>query len=471
MNGENPNNQVNNQNGLNGTVLGTTNTVGPTPNLKENLGNLNNPTTMPNVGVPGSVPPQGASIPNQNVAVETNNVPESLNVAPNSELVQPTVAKEPVAIPIPGTEGTPGVNVLTSNTVGNSVPLMGQDNTNPNGFVAPNKAEDIGVVPPQENNNGKKKKMNKTLFFLLIVILIAGVAFGVYYFLNISVNKLELTTKNVTIGVGETVSDNIKDYVTVKKGDINSCRLNTKNVDPTTIGNYEYSIVCKDKTYTGKVIVADTTAPEVVLKTAFKTVNSQIAVEDFIESCKDSSECTSNFVNEDLVKSYLQTAGGPYKVEIKVADQNNNEKVVEAELYITEYDVDSFYTCALPSENVEGYQAQKVINDTFPLGHDDAGALKLLNTSRRDYVYTFTTSEEYTKAFGGEKKDTITFDNITGKAFYDDENLKLTISTDLPKATLNNENNNAFPTEFVDVYRLYVSEKGYNCSTQESYKH
>lgn len=431
MNGENPNNQLNNQlnnqangqNVLNGTVLNHQNQV----------------------GVPTGVNLNAAS-------------PEVLDVK----------TPEPVAVPIPGTEGTNGVNNLMGATAGSGVSLMNNDGINPNSFGSTNKMDNIGVVPPQINNDNKKKKMNKGVFIILILALIALVAFGVYYVLNTAANRIDLTTKNITIGVGDVASDNIKDYVTVKKGDLSSCRLNNKNVNSTEIGEYEYTVVCKDKTFTGKVIVADQTIPQVVVNAVFKKVNDQINVNDFIASCTDNTECVNTFVDEQKVNDYMKTVGGPYEVEINVSDKNNNSKVVKTDLYVTDIELQSFYVCSLASQDLQEHQAKKEVFDTFPFGHDEIGELKMPGIARRDYTYTFNTTEEYQEVIL-DKPDTITFDNVTGKAFYDDENLKLTISTNLSIDTLNSENNNSFPSDFIGIYRLYVNDKGYSCSTQEKY--
>ena len=50
-----------------------------------------------------------------------------------------------------------------------------------------------------------------------------------------------------------------------------------------------------------------------------------------------------------------------------------------------------------------------------------------------------------------------------GTAKYDDANKTLTISSDLPLATLNSENNGEFPVNFSDFRNLYTN-KGYQCS-------
>ena len=75
-----------------------------------------------------------------------------------------------------------------------------------------------------------------------------GVAFGVYYFLNKS-NSVKLTTKEITIGIGDIVPDDVKSYTSSISGNSSVCSVDNKNVDTTKIGEYKVTIKCKDKTY------------------------------------------------------------------------------------------------------------------------------------------------------------------------------------------------------------------------------
>ncbi len=456
MNGQDPNNQVNNE--LNGSVLGTTNAgVGqnPTPNVVPNINPVEPQVTVNPTSVNG---PEVAPV--QPVA--------PVSPAPAVESQVAIQASEPVAVPIPGTEGTPGIDNLTGNTIGSGMPNVGQEQANSNSFVEPQKMQNIGVVPPPVSEGDKKKPINKVLFLILIVVLIAAVAFGVYYFLNISNKKVKLTAKNVTVGVGEVLSDKITDYATVSNGDIANCSLNLRNVNNLTIGEYEYSITCGEDVYKGKVIVADTTAPVVTLKKVFSAVNGKVTVDDFIESCEDESGCTKTFENEENVNNYLNTVGGPYKVDIKVADEAGNSKVVQTELYVTKYAVSLYTSFTSQSETVNGYQATKSTIDVFPISQIGTGGYEALNVARRDVKYTFTSEEEYNTVTNA-KENTITFDGITGEALYDDESMTLVISNDLTMDTLNSENGGSFPTQYNDLYNIYVTNKGYTVANKQSY--
>ncbi len=395
--------------------------------------------------------------------VNTSATPNIVTGAGDVQSPNATSVSEPVARPIPGTEGNPNNN-LTGNTVGTGVPLSG----NINNFTDAKKTDNIGMVPPPNNEKPKKEKkpMNKTLFVVIIIVLIALVAFGVYYLLTLS-SKVKLETKEVTVGVGEALSDNIDDYVTVTKGDKSSCKLSTKNVNSGEIGEYTYSVTCGDDVYTGKVIVKDMDAPKVSLNIVFKAVGDTVTVDDFVESCTDSSECKTTFVNEETVKNYLATAGGPYKVEISAVDNSDNSITYDGSLYVTEYPIALYYNCSGTEEQVSSYQATKTINDVLPMGRGTDLNWYYLNVSLREYIYVFTSKDEYEEVTKN-KESSISFDGNTGFARYDDDNLTLTIVTDLAKETLNSEAAGAPINTYTDIYQLYTS-KGYMCSTQPDY--
>ena len=468
MNGQNPNNQfnqgdVNGVNNENPSVLGSLEpqTLGqqPQPNLNGNetinnmVSNGQNPENTLNNDVNNPVT-NNQSL-DANIGTPINN---------NGQFNQPQ-QEIPTPKPIPGTDGTPyQANSLTGNTVGVGTPTIGQDNLNSNGFVEPNKIENIGEVPPPNIKTPPKKRqpMNKTLFVVLIIVLIAGIAFGVYYFLNMGKNSLKVTVKEVTIGVGETLSDNITDYATISGEGSGSCTLNTRNVNPMTIGDYPFTITCGAETFNGTIKVADVEAPEITLNSVYKQVNSTVTVEDFVASCTDPSECTTSFANENTLASYLQTVGGPYNIDIVATDGSGNSKTVTAQLYVTEYPIQIFRNCESPSSDVEGYQAKKTVTDYLPMGNGAGNGVAYLGVSQRLYTYTFTNAEEYNTVIG-DKPSTLSFDGVSGITSYNDEELTFVITTDLSIDTLNTEAGGAFPTIYNEM-GTYYTNLGYTCN-------
>lgn len=442
MNGQNPdlNNGTNNE--LNGTTLGpiSLGAVQNNPNMA-----TPDPVQIPNV-VPNNTP-NPTQMPNSNPGASPQ--VENLNSTPP--------VNNPVAQPIPGTESLmPGNKAEANNN-------FATDN-NINNFSNFNKNQNIGMIPPQNIEPKKKKTLGKILFVILIIILIIGVAFGVYYFLNISNNTVKLTPKNVSVGLGETIPDNIKEYAIITKGNASICNVNTRNVNTTLAGEYEVTITCGKSVYKTKVIVSDKKAPDAKLNLLFRTVNSTLTVDDFIKSCSDPSNCKTSFVDESKVNEYLKTPGGPYEIEIAAEDDLGNKAIYKTTLYVTSDPITGFVYFTSPETTLTDYKAKKIINDIFPINQ----YLTFLNVARRDYKYTFENAKVYEEVIGN-KENIITFDGVTGIAKYNDKELSLEISTDLSITTLNNENNGSFPTSYPDIQTIYKDTKGYAFSFIKNY--
>ena len=446
MNGQNPNN------------LGQ--------NTGENLGNVNPQPAVNNTTANSGVYEANTPTPATPTSGMQNPAPASVEPAANpTPTAAPTPSPtEPVATPIPGTENVSNM----PNNIGGGIgqePGISLGTINNNGFVEPTKIEDIGAVPPKQEK--PKRPMNKVLFIIIIVVLIAGVAFGVYYYLNMSSNRANVSTKDVTIGIGETLSDNISDYATITGGGADNCTLNTMNVNTNSLGDYNFTIICGEDSYSGTVHVVDTDTPTAELKVAYKVLNSDtISIDDFVVSCEDDSECTYNFTNEDVVRGYLATAGGPYNVAITITDPYEHNKEVNSLLYVAPYDITAIMECASPEEPMEGYDGTVVSTDNLLLGRNGT-ELVYMELSTRTYTYTFTNQDDYITAIS-DKPEIITFDSISGIASYDDANYTLTITTDLPLETLNSEAGGTFNTTYGGVY-LYYNNLGYTCTNNTNY--
>ena len=475
MNGENPNTQ---NNEFTGGVLGAAPTpqvvptpvepVAPTPQVA--------PTPVePVAPIPQVVPtsvesvaptPQVAPTPVEPVAPTPQVAPTSAEPVVPTPQVAPTSAEPvaptpvgPTAQPIPGTEGL----LATPNKGANMMANQGAN------FMNQQKPVDIGTVPP-ELPKQEKKKTNKILFIVLIVVLIAGVAFGVYYFLTKSKKKLEITPKNVQLLIKNDIPTNISFYASVANGDASECTVDITGVDNVRIGDYDVKIICGDNTYTSKLSVVDTIPPVVLTNILFKKVSSPVDVNEFIYSYIENSEdectsCSSKFVDESNVSSQIQNPGGPYEVEIESSDGNGNKTNTKAIMYITESDIIAYMKCTSSREEitVNDIHMNKELEDIFAIGSVEGAGFAFLNAGRRLYRYQFNSVEDYQNAIG-DKSDEISFNEITGHAGYDDANRLLTISVDLSKETLDSENGGSFPQGFSEIKTIYETTKGYSCA-------
>lgn len=433
MNGQSPNNnEIDNQNN-NSNVMGG---LGMDPTV---LGGIQPVERLEPINEIPVTPVQNVINPNMNMVNNTEVVNPNIGIENSNIDIQPQ--------PIPGT-----------------VPNMGLPNNgiNSNGFVEPNKVENIGTMPPNNNENKKKKSMNKGVFILLILALMLLVAYGVYYLLSLSKSKVDVKLKdNLTVSLGEVLSSDINDYATITGTNSANCTLMTANVDTSKIGDYQYTITCEEDTYTGTISVKDTMAPIVDLNIVYKTVNSAVTVEDFVKDCTDDSKCETELVNASTVNNYLTTVGGPYNIEIKAKDSLDNTTTVHGILYVVPYDIKAFLSCSSAEESMTEFKANKTVIDKLTVGNDGTN-ISYLGAARREFKYIFTDEAEYKNAIGN-KEYNLTFDGQTGLAMFDDENLTLTISTDLDINSLNTDAGGTFPTLYPDILNYYQTTRGYTC--------
>ena len=307
--------------------------------------------------------------------------------------------------------------------------------------------------------------MNKTLFVIIIIVLIAAVAFGVYYYLNMSSNSVNVNVKDVTIGVGETLSDDINTYADITGGGTDSCSLNNTNIKPNEIGDYNFTITCGDDTYSGTVHVVDNEAPVAELNVVYTNVGASTpAVEDFITSCSDNaSQCNYSFESEDTIQGYLETAGGPYNVNITINDDAGNNKNISSAMYVAPYEIRTIMSCEPPETAMESYQGTMTTNDDLLIGREEDVGLVYMGISRRTYNYTFSNQEDYLSV-AGDKPELITFNDITGIASYNDEDNTLSISVDLPQDTVNSEASTTLDTTYSAMRNYYTDDLNYVCT-------
>ena len=455
----NPNPMLNQANNLGATpnpMPDQVNNLGATPNPMPDQANNLGATPSSMLGQANNLGSTPSSIPDQanNVGVTSNLMPEQTNNLGTTSInnfdgsLNNNV--EPVSIE----------SISSNNNFSNNVGLDPVNNVNMNGFVETSKQENIGTMPPE--NKPKKKPMNKVLFIILILLLMAGIAFGVYYLLKISKdNQIKVELKdNIVLPLGEPVSTNINDYAVIKGTDNANCTLITSSIDVNNPGEYDFIIKCNNKDYHGKVVVKDSVSPVVSLKVVYKTENEKydIDVNEFIDSCKDASECIIEYKDKKQLDNLAMDV--PNYIDIVVKDKGNNETDVKGVLYILSNDIKAFLSCDSAMETLNDGNVEKTIRDELGMVNTDNG-VTYLNVGRRDYIYKFKNQDEYSK-IAKNKSALLKYDGNEGLAYYDDENQEIIISTDLSKATLNSEFGGEFPNDYNQI-KDYYRDKKYIC--------
>jgi len=428
VNGQSLNND-NNQN--NSQTLGDSVSLGTA--LNNNLGQTETLFTQPisTINLNQPVSNENNVSASGNIVAQPSNIePETLNVETPTLEVLPS-DNEPILQPIPGTEGT---------------------NVNSNGFVEVKKTENIGTVPPPQKK--EKKPVNKTLLFILAIVLIAAVAFGVYFVLNKGGSNIIIQPKTVTVNINSPLSTDPNVYATITGTDNKSCVVTTNEVDISKVGQYKFNVTCGNETKEGKIIVVDMNPPTVEVKDVIVLTNGSVEADDFIASCSKDN-CIYSFEDQSSLQPFLTTLG-EHTVKINVTDASNNVTTVSASLIVVDETTKVILECVSKEETVG--TVKRIIKNKFGIDQEN----NYNGFARKEHVYTFTNKEEYQR-ISQNKPATNTYDNITGSATYDDQNLRLIIKTDISEDSLMAEFDGTLPSAYIDL-RLHYEKLNYTLS-------
>lgn len=177
------------------------------------------------------------------------------------------------------------------------------------------------------------KRVRVICVILLIIFTVAVLSF-------IYVRKTyTLTVKSkVIVELGSEVSNDIKDYVDNKIKSEDDYSINLKGVSIKDNkydlpGEYTFKIKYKSITKKGKLVVKDTTPPNVEVQDVKVGVNEVIEADTFIKSCDDYSKPCIVDVNgeqiEDLVKKE-----GTHTVNLVISDQYDNKVTKTASIIV-----------------------------------------------------------------------------------------------------------------------------------------
>lgn len=451
------NNQPNNiENGVN-NAPGELNSI--------NLGNI-----APQVPVmpetPTPVPAAPTPMPeavNENAyqATANNVIPPVVNETPIVSAPMPNAVPqmnaEPVAAPINNVMpevnansfvNNPGVqNVSPVNNVASTFAPTSDSLLDPAPQIILPENESVGAIPP---NKTEKKGMNKVLFVILILVLILGVAYGIYYFLNMNADNSIVTMKNLEYNINDELSSELTDYATFENISTANCSLNTSSVDTSVSGSYGYTITCEDKTYTANIEIIDNRDFIVTTNDLVLFKNSEVLVEDFVvEATKE--EITYEFVDEDELLTNLESTGGPYEINILATDNLGNELVISAEYYV----IYAYYDASSDEYDSENFDTTYNITDRFYIGD----STNYMGISYRTYTYTFD-EESYTSV-KAEYENATEFDSLVGYLEFDDETFTVNVVVTLTSETLDIEYGSSFPEDYASI-NSYYKDKGYS---------
>ncbi len=171
--------------------------------------------------------------------------------------------------------------------------------------------------------------MNKTIVsYLFMILLMLGCS---------GCGKIEIEPKEMQVELGDALSQNILDYVSVNPSQEENLQeeaiLNIKNVSTVRVGVYEAIVTYKDQKIYVPISVVDTTAPSVIPGSNTFESGERVTAEDLVK-VYDYSDVTLNFIsvydNGTYGREYdegMATAGTTFVV--KAVDTYGNETILE----------------------------------------------------------------------------------------------------------------------------------------------
>lgn len=180
---------------------------------------------------------------------------------------------------------------------------------------------------------------NSVLKIVLTIIVAIALIIAVIYYYNKIYKPNYIKLNDITVELGDKLSDDIKDYITCNNYDDYQIDLSNIKVDENgqtvSTGEYSYKITGNNVLKKGKVIVKDTKAPIVTVQSLTVGVEEDFSVSEFVTTCEDLSlPCKVSYEKEK--DSTLNKKAGEYTLNIIVTDMAGNETSKQVKLVVKE---------------------------------------------------------------------------------------------------------------------------------------
>ncbi|MDE6142272.1 MAG: hypothetical protein K2G03_06675, partial [Bacilli bacterium] len=148
------------------------------------------------------------------------------------------------------------------------------------------------------------------------------------------------------------------------------------------VGEYQYKVKYKSITKKGKIVVKDTTPPDVEIEDIKVGVGETIEPDEFVKVCKDYSRPCNVEVNGETIEELVKKAG-TYTINLVISDQYNNKVTKAASLEVK-----------------KGYNRSEMIQSDLSVDHIDENVNDFKNVmyikySKAKSPHDFEHDEEY----------------------------------------------------------------------------
>lgn len=237
-----------------------------------------------------------------------------------------------------------------------------------------------------------QKQQNIIALGSLTVMIFLGI-FG-YWFFNHKTEK-DFVPKTIKVELGSSLPIQKSSYIIPGVGkEIEEIfyTLDTSKVKLEETGEYEYTVKFKGIIKTGKIIIEDTTPPELEVRTVIISEGGQYDASTFVEACKDPSGCNYSFQDAETEQKF--TAAGSYVVYVVATDAFQNKTTKKASLIIETEGNLRRYTKRTTYNREVGFELLESYDLHF---RDDSEDAVLINGTQSK-VYTYQDVERYEAA-------------------------------------------------------------------------
>ena len=222
----------------------------------------------------------------------------------------------------------------------------------------------------------------------------------------------KLTANSLTLELGDSVPDDILEYVTVSSGDsedvLANATLSTEDIDNMAVGQYTATVTYGKQTVDVNVEVTDTVAPVLEAKDESFAVGDVITADDLV-TIEDFSDVTSVLIDEDGNEQDSIIAEEGMTVTVRATDASDNSAELKvspeisniSELYGTweaTFDLSNAIESELGSD-FDGFHENFDI--TLLIDFNEDGTFKMY-VDEGVLTDTFNTYIESLAAFGAE---------------------------------------------------------------------
>ncbi len=177
----------------------------------------------------------------------------------------------------------------------------------------------------KEQDKKESKKLTTVILIIISIILIAQIAFGAYLVYKYISRKFQDAV--IEIGTEEILPSNFLRDEMFEEG--STFVTDISQIDLNKVGEHEIEIAYNGETEKVKLILVDTTKPEVKFRDITKDLDYVINPDDFIEEKNDLSEMTVEVPNPPEITKF-----DTYMVNVVVKDAQNNITEKECKLNI-----------------------------------------------------------------------------------------------------------------------------------------